>query len=290
METIIVILLYLVGVFLIPDDTVRIFLGSDEPDTIPSYKFNLDGEIAVGNYNGDMYDDIYGTVNDWIIFGDSVIDSNSIHPFPLTNVRGKPLLYNINKDNYDDLILSDETYFAGFGLVSILLGSTSIDVEVDAELYGHEGSYFGVSTVGIGDIDLDGRPDLLIGEFEYPVGWHNYGRAYLFAGDTSMTVGITNDESSLPVGFIVSPLFPNPFNDSATLNFSLGVSKNISISLYDLNGRLIKEMINNYKIEGKHSIKIEMTSPSGKGLATGIYFLQISTNTTSKTQKLVYLK
>jgi len=281
--------------FITPDDTVRIFLGSELPDTIPSYKFNLDGIIAVGNIDGDFYDDIfiqtYGAgSDDLIIFGGIIIDSNLIHTFPITNIGGQPILYDINKDDYDDLILSDWNFFAGFGLVSILLGSTNIDAEVDAELYGHEGSYFGVSTVGVGDINIDGRPDILIGEFEYPVGWHNYGRAYLFAGDTTMTVGIADDELSIPFDFIVFPIFPNPFNGSTTLHFTLNVSKNIRIVLYDLTGRFIKEIINKNVLSGNNSIKIDMTNQSGTSLATGIYFLQVNTNTTSKTQKLVYLK
>lgn len=284
------------AIIAIPDDTIRIFLGSELPGTIPSYKFNLDGQIAVGNIDGDFYDDIFITTwgagtAELIIYGDSIISTDSIVSFPLENTPGSPLLYDINNDNYDDLIISNNSFFSGFGLISIFLGNRNIDTEVDAELYGHNGSYFGTSTVGVGDIDLDGRPDLLVGEPYYPVSFvTNYGRAYLFAGDTTLTVGLVEEEPALPVDFTVTPIYPNPFNDTTTLQFSLNATKNIRISLYDLNGRFVKEIINKNVIRGKHSIKIEMTNQSGSSLATGIYFIRINTNNIVKTQKLVYLK
>ena len=63
---------------------------------------------------------------------------------------------------------------------------------------------------------------------------------------------------------------PNPFRESMVIDFYLNQSSNVSLSIYDVNGQLIKTLFEGQKASGNH--QLEWTTNS---LASGIYFLKI---------------
>lgn len=80
-------------------------------------------------------------------------------------------------------------------------------------------------------------------------------------------------------------IFPNPFLNSTTITFSLSQTQNVSLNIYDVNGRLIKTLANNVFEEGEHSIEW-----NAKEVNAGIYFLQIQSTELSKTERLILTK
>lgn len=80
-------------------------------------------------------------------------------------------------------------------------------------------------------------------------------------------------------------IFPNPFSNSTTISFSLSQSQNVSLNIYDVNGRLIKTLANNVFEKGKHSIEWNV-----ERVNAGIYFLQIQSTEFSKTERLILTK
>ncbi|MBC8465957.1 T9SS type A sorting domain-containing protein [bacterium] len=87
--------------------------------------------------------------------------------------------------------------------------------------------------------------------------------------------------------FKLSPAFPNPFNSQSVAMFKLNNSGMINLSLYDLSGRLVSTIENNYYNVGSHQITIDANAMS---LKSGTYILKLSAGELSMNQKLLFLK
>ena len=77
--------------------------------------------------------------------------------------------------------------------------------------------------------------------------------------------------------FEINYLYPNPFNPSTIINFSVFESLPIKIDLYDINGRYLKTIVNDYYSNGNHDVLID-----GANLSSGIYYVQITSTDLSK--------
>ena len=85
--------------------------------------------------------------------------------------------------------------------------------------------------------------------------------------------------------FILSQNFPNPFNPTTTINYTLTKSTNISLELFDCLGRKILDIDNGYRISGTHTVNLNAST-----LSSGVYFYKLTTTEYSETRKLVLLK
>jgi hypothetical protein len=90
---------------------------------------------------------------------------------------------------------------------------------------------------------------------------------------------------SLPQQFTLSA-FPNPFNPATNLTFSLPQSNHVSLSVYDMGGRLVKNLlVNQLYSAGEHRFTFDASA-----LPSGIYFARVHAGNFVKTQKLLLLK
>ena len=78
---------------------------------------------------------------------------------------------------------------------------------------------------------------------------------------------------------------PNPVSSSTTISFSLDQSQNVSLKIFDLNGRLIETLASTIYEEGEHSIEW-----NAENVDAGMYFLKVQTATYSKTERLIVTK
>jgi hypothetical protein len=79
--------------------------------------------------------------------------------------------------------------------------------------------------------------------------------------------------------------YPNPFNPNTMLSFDVPHSGRLTISIYDLTGRLVRMLADRVYPEGNFRINFD-----GSALPSGIYFARLQGKSFSKTQKLVLLK
>ena len=84
-----------------------------------------------------------------------------------------------------------------------------------------------------------------------------------------LEIGILSFEENNNSVFI----YPNPINNFATLNYTLLQNENISITIKDLHGNIVSEILNAYQNAGEQSIPI----PFPENISKGIYFIEIST-------------
>jgi hypothetical protein len=78
---------------------------------------------------------------------------------------------------------------------------------------------------------------------------------------------------------------PNPFNPTTTFTFSLSESGQVTLTVFDLTGRLVATIISGWQEAGSHQ-----ASFNGSHLPSGIYLAKLEAGSFSATQKIVLLK
>ena len=89
----------------------------------------------------------------------------------------------------------------------------------------------------------------------------------------------------LPDSFSLSAAYPNPFNPTTTLSFALPSEVKVILEIYDINGRLIKELQSGILESGYHSVVWNADAHS-----SGVYFLKMQAGSFQKIQKLMLVK
>jgi len=89
----------------------------------------------------------------------------------------------------------------------------------------------------------------------------------------------------IPVKFSLSQNYPNPFNPVTKINYSLPSAVKVNINVYDIIGRLVKTLVNEFKEAGSYDIQF-----NGAGLASGVYFYRIEAGDFVDSKKMVLVK
>ncbi|GBE30559.1 hypothetical protein BMS3Bbin04_01594 [bacterium BMS3Bbin04] len=76
----------------------------------------------------------------------------------------------------------------------------------------------------------------------------------------------------MPDQFSLHPVWPNPFNASATVTVDLPEASDLSVTVFGLDGREVAVLTQGYRPAGSHNLHF-----NGEGLATGVYFVQATT-------------
>jgi len=108
------------------------------------------------------------------------------------------------------------------------------------------------------------------------------GLVYEVDGFTVMDVSVT---STSPDDYFLSELFPNPFNNRASVKYGLPENGKVDLAVYNLSGRRVMELIIGEHSAGVHEMDINCT-----GLTSGIYILSLNTGKMKFTQKLILVK
>jgi hypothetical protein len=102
---------------------------------------------------------------------------------------------------------------------------------------------------------------------------------------TTTSIGNYN---GLAGDFKLEQNYPNPFNPSTNISFSLLRASNVSLSVYDLNGREVATLINNeYRANGNYSATFDAASYK---LSSGVYFYKLSADGFTQMKKMVLVK
>ncbi len=89
----------------------------------------------------------------------------------------------------------------------------------------------------------------------------------------------------VPEAYELSQNYPNPFNPTTKIDFNLPHDANVSISVYDVSGKIVLYLLNGYKPAGYYTVKFDAVDLSG-----GVYFCRMKLDGHSETRKLVLLK
>lgn len=99
-------------------------------------------------------------------------------------------------------------------------------------------------------------------------------------------VGISQISTEVPDKFTLSQNYPNPFNPSTTINFSIPSSSHITLKVYNMLGKEVATLVDEFKTSGTYSYNYTAASE----LTSGVYFYTLTTDNFKDTKKLVLIK
>jgi len=89
----------------------------------------------------------------------------------------------------------------------------------------------------------------------------------------------------VPLKFSLVPPYPNPFNPTTVISFTLPAASRVSLQVYDLAGRSAMTLVNGWRDSGEHEVTFD-----GSELPSGIYFAKLTAGEFTAVQKLVLIK
>ncbi|MBK8551007.1 MAG: T9SS type A sorting domain-containing protein [Ignavibacteria bacterium] len=87
--------------------------------------------------------------------------------------------------------------------------------------------------------------------------------------------GIAGNNNISPDDYTLSQNYPNPFNPSTKISFSLKDNSFVSLKIYDLQGRIVANVINDRRDGGNYEVSVDANN---FGLSSGTYFYKIQIN------------
>ncbi|HRN27713.1 MAG: T9SS type A sorting domain-containing protein, partial [Ignavibacteriaceae bacterium] len=72
--------------------------------------------------------------------------------------------------------------------------------------------------------------------------------------------------------------YPNPFNPSTQIKFSLPTNANVNLTIYNLLGEVVRELVNSEMNSGVHTVQWNSDDVSGSKVSSGIYFYKLTAN------------
>ncbi|MEA3288410.1 MAG: FlgD immunoglobulin-like domain containing protein [Candidatus Marinimicrobia bacterium] len=95
---------------------------------------------------------------------------------------------------------------------------------------------------------------------------------------------------AIPVDYALHHNYPNPFNPITHIQYDLPETGHAVISIYDIQGRLVKTLLETEMQAGYHNVEWNGTDEQGRQAATGIYFYRLMTPGYLKTHKMLLLR
>lgn len=171
---------------------------------------------------------------------------------------------------------SAEPYRQSFKIIDITKGTTIFEMN-DAD------KYFTYPVVW--DVDNDGILECTFAVYDYP----NFS-SYSYEAYNTGVLTSANQESPSLVTFNLEQNYPNPFNPSTTIQYSVDKPSQVKISIFDINGRLVKNLVNSFKNAGSYSVVWDGYNQSGGKVASGTYFYRMSYDGKNMVKRMILLK
>ncbi|MBA7612434.1 hypothetical protein ES703_19670 [subsurface metagenome] len=223
----------------------------------------------------------------------------------VTSVNDPPVAFMLVSPGHDSTLvitnanLGDTLTFAWEGAVDVD-GDT---VRYGAELTGDLGAIliFGDTTAtevrlphaavaelmeGLGLLTITGTWDIFATDGEYTT-WAENGPFALTIDGTTLDV---LRQALLPETFALHQNYPNPFNPATTIQFDLPMTTTILIVVYDLLGREVVRLVEDYMEPGYHQIQWDSKDQSGHNVPSGIYIARLVTAEYTYSIKMVLMK
>ena len=100
----------------------------------------------------------------------------------------------------------------------------------------------------------------------------------------------TFDVNFMPEVTSLEKNYPNPFNPSTTIPFNITQSGNVTLSVYDMSGSLVKTLTSDYKEAGSYKVIWNGLNNDGQQVASGQYILKMSAPNYTNTLQMTFIK
>jgi PKD repeat protein len=121
------------------------------------------------------------------------------------------------------------------------------------------------------------------------------GKDYTLEGTGEITVPTEETftlerKAILPIAYTLHQNYPNPFNPITSLRYDLPEQAQVTLTVYDLMGREVTQLVNTTQDAGYRSVQWNATDSFGKPVSAGVYLYQIRAGEFVQTRKMVLLK
>ena len=97
-------------------------------------------------------------------------------------------------------------------------------------------------------------------------------------------------EKIQPSHYTLEQNYPNPFNPTTIMKFSIPVAVKVTLQVFDITGKLVRTLLDEYKQAGSFSVNFDARDNSGRQLSSGVYFYRMRAADQVITRKCVLLK
>lgn len=151
--------------------------------------------------------------------------------------------------------------------IDFILGAGTSNVPIDYE-------YSDTTVICLGTVYYRLKQIDVAGSYEY---------SEIFA--VNFFTDLELEQTDIPECFKVSENYPNPFNPSTKISFDIPATQNLNVDLYDINGKLVKEVLSGEILPGSYQLLFDF-----RDYSSGIYFVRFATSKNSIIKKLVLIK
>ena len=146
-----------------------------------------------------------------------------------------------------------------------------------------------------GPVAGEGVPVQLPFDFAYASTFSSYTASSTGGqiGDLSwfgIEVGVEDDPSTVPTGFSLSNNYPNPFNPTTTIKYSVPSSENVRLVVYNMLGEEVKTLVNSEQGMGSYTVTWDGTSNMGSKVASGMYIYRLTAGKLVQSKKMILMK
>ncbi len=97
-------------------------------------------------------------------------------------------------------------------------------------------------------------------------------------------------DMEIPSSNFLAQNYPNPFNPVTLIRFGIGEDSPVSLKIYDVSGRMVRELVNIRLTAGSYKMAWDGRDSEGRGVTSGIYFYRLETELFAVTRKMILLK
>ena len=209
------------------------------------------------------------------------------------------VLYKFNDTTWTEKL--DESNIGMLNLSNLTPLDTIFDLELNDEINIDIKDFIsnnGLNSFALGMIDT---PDvvsfyskenlILEGGFNSTVQFHNSGYATNHNVWPSISINIQDnlsvDDKLIPKTFALHQNYPNPFNPNTNIRFDLPKDTEVQIIVYDILGRLIKNIINKNQNAGFKSVQWDGKNNFGRKVPSGVYLYSIEAGDFNQTKNVI---
>lgn len=117
------------------------------------------------------------------------------------------------------------------------------------------------------------------------------GESDVYFSKSLTTTSIEENDNIHPTSFILLENYPNPFNQSTTISYTLTTDEQVEINIYNIQGLLVKKIDCGQKSSGKHIVYWNGKDNQNNNVGTGIYFCYLKTvEKNRKVVKITFIK
>lgn len=106
-----------------------------------------------------------------------------------------------------------------------------------------------------------------------------------FITEENLPTSIDSDHSNIPGKFNLSDNYPNPFNPTTKISFTLPSASDVKLAVYNVLGQQVAELVNQRMTAGIHTVSFDATN-----LASGMYLYRIEAGSFTKNKKMMLIK